>query len=541
MGNNIKKNITLIIAFIGLFLTGCKKEFLDKESTDRPSEEQLFNSLSSLQTTVNGLYSLSNDAYGEGTRGILAPDVMGEDALVVSSGNYGRYVGFYNYNITVTSSWPGNFWRVSYRIISNCNNILANIDAVPVSDADLSRVEDIKGQVYALRAFAYFNLVRWFGETAYTDDPEGRGVPISIQLEADFDSYNLPRASVREVYEQIILDIEKAETLVSQNSYKGYLDIYGVQAIAARVYLTMGDWQKAKENADNVISGGFSLMGESEYLSGFNATNGEAIWEQRFADNATNVFLSIPSFTYTFGNAIVTDGDGNGVIDANDIANGDFSDDPAYPSVFGYNTLRVTKNFINLFSDNDYRKKQFAAYVSETDNSLINTSNGFPYRQQGIGYLTVKYQSASALGTGNPPRIRLSEIYLIKAEAEFELGNNGGAADALFQVQQRNSDIVAASTNSGEALMTEIRDERRRELIFEGHRFFDLKRWDLELSRTSSQEDHWSDFSSLGSGVIDNNTLAKNSESKRFCLPIPQDEINANTALSTADQNTVYR
>lgn len=87
----------------------------------------------------------------------------------------------------------------------------------------------------------------------------------------------------------------------------------------------------------------------------------------------------------------------------------------------------------------------------------------------------------------------------------------------------------------------EIRDERRKELVFEGHRFYDLKRWDIDLNRSGGSADHWSNFSTLGSGSNGEYIILKNSVSKRFCLPIPQSEINANLSMTIADQNSVYR
>lgn len=244
-----------------------------------------------------------------------------------------------------------------------------------------------------------------------------------------------------------------------------------------------------------------------------------------------------------FGDAIVSDGNSDGVIDALDIQENSFTDLPNLPiSVAGYHSFRVTRNLIDKFSNSDYRKNQFARYRSELDNSLVEVTPGNPYRQDG-GYLTIKYRpiTPSIPGSGDFPRIRLSEMYLIKAEAEYELGD-GNAAATLFILQgARDPNLTSATSNSGLALRDEIRDERRKELVFEGHRFFDLKRWDLNLDRSAAKAEHWSNFTSLSSGFSGQYIILKNSISKRFCLPIPQHEINANTSLTTADQNSAFR
>lgn len=285
---------------MGLSIMGCKKEFLNKNPTDRPTEEQIFTSISGLKTAMAGLYSITNDQNGLGTRSFIDRDIMGDDALVKKSNNGGHYVSDYNLNYTVNSGTPDDIWYYDYRLVANCNNILAHIDAVPASTPqDVIELNDLVGQVYALRAFAYFDLIRWFGETAYTSKKDGPGVLISLEQQTDFNKYNLPRSSIDAVYTQIVSDLETAKPLMVSNSYKGYLDINGVYALSARVHLNMGDWAKAIEDASHVINDGkFSLMNESVYLSGFNVKNSETIWNQSFTDVLLKVLIFF--FLYIF-------------------------------------------------------------------------------------------------------------------------------------------------------------------------------------------------------------------------------------------------
>jgi hypothetical protein len=143
------------------------------------------------------------------------------------------------------------------------------------------------------------------------------------------------------------------------------------------------------------------------------------------------------------------------------------------------------------------------------------------------------------LGTGDFSRIRASEMYLIEAEAEARLGNDGPAQDALLEIQQRADATVTEVTETGQALIDKVLLERRKELFLEGHRFFDLKSLDMDLDRSGSASDHWSDFTDIG--LADPNIVPKNSLSQRFCLPIPQDEIDSNEALTDQDQNNAFK
>lgn len=530
------KNIIKSIIALALLanLSACSDEFLEQSPSDRPSEEVLFNSLDGAKIHLNGIYALQNYYYGEGTRGILAPDVMGEDCVVISSNNYGRYIGFYRYIFTTSSSRPYEFYRYSYRTIANCNLFLKQIDEIKGDDKEKN---DLKAQALCLRAFSYFNLVRWFGETAYTDKPEGRGVPINTTVN-ELGGYNIGRSSVKDVYAQIVSDLTEAEKHIQPASYKGYIDARAVAAIQARVYLTMGDWTNASKYAKKAYKD-FKLMSEEEYLSGFNATSGEVIWEQRFVDSKVNTFLSIPSFTYTCGDITYEDTDGDDDVDFDDVNQTTGGE----TFVFGYNSLRVTRNFINQFADTDFRKKMFPVSKDANGKVILNKDGEIAYAQfhTADGYLTTKYNSANpaALGTGDFPRIRASEMYLIEAEAEANLGNDGPAQNALFKIQSRADNTVSKSSNTGQNLLEEIYLERRKELFYEGHRFFDLKRLDLDLDRTSSKGDHWSDFTSIREPGAD--ILRKNSLSKKFCLPIPQAEIDANQELTDEDQNEAYK
>ncbi len=534
------KNIRYIILLFVFAFSACSEDFLEQTPSNRPSEAVLFSTLEGAKVHLIGIYRLQNYYYGEGTRGVIAPDVMGDDCLVISANNYDRYEEFYNYSFLTDDPSPYNFWRFSYRTISNCNLFLEQLEQLEGEETEKA---DLMAQAYALRAFSYFNLIRWFGETAYTDDPSGRGVIINTSVN-DLDGYNIPRSTVGEVYDLIISDLEKAEAGALPNEdYKGFIDASAVAALQARVYLTMGEWQQASAYAKKAYKG-FTLIDESTYLSGFNNVSSEDIWSQKFDDSNVNTYLSIPSFTYTSGDITYEDTNKDGVVNKNDIT----LKVKGAAFTFGYNSIRVTRALINLFADTDFRKKMFSINIDPDGNPILDDTNNKTYAQYHTseGHLTTKWQSRSSLGTGDFSRIRASEMYLIEAEAEARLGNFAEAQAALLTIQQRADKTVTEVTETGQALIDAILLERRKELFLEGHRFFDLKRLDLALDRTATKTlisgkeapEHWSNFTSLG--LPNSFVIEKNSVSKRFCLPIPQDEIDSNSALTIKDQNSEY-
>lgn len=528
------KILTILSLSIILTFNSCSEEFLEQAPSDAPNDETLFSTVEGAETNLVAIYSLMNYYYGLGMRHILMSEAMGDDVVIATANAYSRFYTQYRFAYTPTSTISYDMYRYSYRVIANANLFLSQIDN---AEGDQTTIDDLKGQALAARAYAYFGLVRWFGETAYTQDSSGRGVPIVTEYLDDLDGYNLPRNSVKEVYDQIILDLQAAEETVLDSDYKGYIDASAVAAIQAEVYLTMGEWELASAYAKKAYAP-FALLDEDGYLAGFNETNSETIWEQRWIDSDTDIYLSRSSFTYVSGDItydVDNDNDFDPATDLNTTTQGE-------GFVFGYNSFRVTQNFIDLFEETDFRKKMFPKNLFSDGTEIGSVYPEYSYAQYSgdKGYLANKIRHYDyTLGLGDTPRIRASEMYLIEAEAEANLGNYSAARTALLTIKQRSDDLVTDIIATGQELLEEIYLERRKELFYEGHRFFDLKRLDLDLDRTLSENDQWSNFTDIGQS--NSLVLPKNSTSKYFCLPIPQDEIDSNTALTDEDQNEVYK
>ncbi len=484
------KKLLLYILFAGLMVS-CSDDFLDVEPSDAVSEDIIFSSVTTVDANMIGVYDAIVYSNGvEGYRWIFGPDVMGEDVFVKSINNYGRFsTQIYPLNFTNEGSKTTDLWNRTYRVIKSCNDIINKVDGVEGDDVSKKK---LKAEALTARAYCFLKLIRLYGEYAYSH-PKGlssKGIVIDINSDK---ASPVGRSTVKDAYDQIVKDLSQAIPLFpkekNEASQKWRLDKRAAYAILANTYLDMEEWNKGAENASAArgnLDDGSDLMSEQVYLNGFNTTEVETIWERAFIQGQTYNFLSLASFAYT-------DDDGN------------------QGSVFGYNSLRAAKSFVNLFEDTDYRKKLFPSKPADEGS-----------------YFTKHRHPEGLMGAGrNIPRIRTSEMYLIEAECQAELGNDVKAQEILFVLQSARDASLEKSSSTGSDLVNEILLERRKELFAEGHRVFDIKRRNTSFVRTG--DDHWQ-----------HNGVTIDGDDYRLNMPIPLSEMNANDLIDDKDQNRGY-
>lgn len=492
------KKISYIISALAVSLTlgSCGDKFLEVAPSDQYSDATVFTSIEGAQKVLTGAYDfLTNGHYAHYTNQYIffMPDIMGDDALVNSTGNYNRFVAAYQYSVTSSSTYSVDPWIGCYSIIDNCNAVLDNIGSLPES-SERNRIE---GEALALRTYAYHFLIRAYAKPVknYGDNP---GVILRLTSNVD----DAPRSTVKACYDQFVSDIEKSCTLLAGTSSgsKCYLTEQGAHAIAARLYLDLGDYTNGVKHAKEALEG-LTLMSTSDYKLNMCENNSETIWSFTCTSTDKQSFLSLPAFWW-------------------------ICDDNQTYWKSGYSSLGVTKEFIDIFDDADIRKTLFVKVngeyymrngsyaTSKICSRRNNDSDGTP------GSGTVNFAE------GEFNMIRGSEMYLIIAELAADNNKESEALEALNAVKTARG--LQAYHGTGDALKNEIQNERRRELFAEGHRFFDIKRRGLALDRSNIAED-WSRV-----GKIEAN-------SDKFELPIPQDEIDANGALTEDDQNPQYK
>lgn len=320
-------------------------------------------------------------------------------------------------------------WKKLYMHIMTANMVLSEIGRFSGKTGDdRTAISRIKGEAHFLRAAYYFTLVNIYGKpykasTAATDP----GVP--VKLAEYIEDMLFSRNTVQQVYDQILRDIEAAEDYLADTPavsiYRANLK--AAQLLKARVYLYMQNWKDAASYADKVIDGTYSIAN----LNDFTTTT----------DNDRTFFMERTNPEVIFNM-------GSGDIAAN--ING------------GTTGLSVSDGLFGAYADNDLRKQYYV------------------WEDTAIGY--VDYVKIPALGRttlSDCCLFRLSEAYLIKAEASAYAGDESAARNAVNTLRRKRIEDATYIdvTESGEALTTLIRDERRRELCFEGHRWFDLRRY----------------------------------------------------------------
>ena len=318
-------------------------------------------------------------------------------------------------------------WRGYYHTIYIANYLIEHRDEI--TNATRDEVNQLVGESYMLRAYCHFLLVNLYAEPYTHCQPSTtRGVP--MQLVADVNA--IPgSSSVDAIYQQVLSDVAEAEKYLNVETWEEGTNYrfnkISAQALRARTYLYMGEWQKALTAAKAVIE----AHGELEDLN-----------TSTTLPNSYESVESIVALEKFSGNLFT-------VIDMPD------------------------PNFINLYRTGDQRRTKFYKRV---------TSSTYNLQKGGDDEFSCSFRSA--------------EAYLTAAECAARLGNTTEAVDLLKPLLQKRLNATALqdeleliTSMTQEALIAEILDERARELAFEGHRWYDLRRTTRPaLTRTYDDE-----------------------------------------------------
>jgi len=440
-------------------LASCKKDYLETAPTDATSASAAFSTMANAWATINGIHrSLYFQYYSQQEQGgqcanMIYMDMMGEDLVNTTAGN-GWYISTYRWTShrSATGIVPYFNYLFYYAIIANTNMIIANIENTPGLQADRNV---IKGQAYAYRGWAYYQMIQLFGiryDAATANDNPG------IPLVTNIDPTPRPRSTVAQVYTQINADLDQAITLLTggaARANKSHLDVSVARGIKARVALTQQNWGLAASMA-NAARQGYTLMTSAQYLLGFNDySNSEWMWGSHQQADQTTSFYSYFAFM-----------------------SADFNSTNVRTNPKAINSLLYAQ-----IPATDVRKQLW-------DPTGTNTT--FPIPPGGVrkAYMTKKFLSGGGSGSsiGDVPNMRAAEMYLIEAEAKARLGD-ATAANVLFQLVSKRDPSYVQSVNTGQALLDEILLYRRIELWGEGFRFLDLKRMNLPLNRNGGNHD----------------------------------------------------
>lgn len=487
----MRKYNIFLAALLLLGFTSCKKDFLDVEPTTAVDANTAIQTAADAKVMINGLMSkMASSAY-YGRNFLLYNDVKGGDLTIFSQG--WSFDALYTFNHSKSSNNYSGFWSQIYHNILQANNIITNIDRLKAAGTT-ENFDNYKGQALTARALMYFDLVRLYGKP-YSQDKSSYGVPnITEPLAA---SAQPLRATVEENYTQILKDLKDAEPLLSKTKSNGYINYYANKAIQARVYLTMENYAEALSAAEAIINDNvYKLYSNAEWVNSWKSQFGsESIFELGIVPNESDLGTS------SLGYALRRKGHGGS-------------------SAVG--SLMASDYFLDRLNQDPTDVRWGVMSYDESSTSRMGAS----YKYSGSTTLEGDDKSKNSSSAVNIKVIRLSEIYLIAAEAAFHI-NKDLAATYLNEIRKRSPGLAPATAAT--ITMDMILDERSKELFTEGHRFFDMLR--LNLPITFNDE--------FGGITVTHRPKTIDRTFQKVILPIPQDEINANPGLEK-QQNAGY-
>jgi len=419
------KSIQLLSVII--LFASCSKSFIEREPNDSVPEGEAIIDESSMQNALSGMYANMRKVGSYGRDIPVIGDVQSDNAFIEIE-NSGRYLANYQFNFTAANDEYTAMWNEAYSTILRANNVI---------DADIpgDNVPALKAQAYATRGLMYFKLVNIYARP-YTDDPNATGVPIVLH----YDPYVQPaRNTVKQVYDQAISDLETAFTNAGGYTNSVTLSKFAIEGLLARAYLYMGDNANAKAAAEDVINNGeFSLVQPDKY-SGYWESGGIR------SDGVETMFE----------------------IDV-DLINNNGSDDFGGIYANNYQDIYCTDELYDLYSPTDVRSSVLIPYFTKAGSPAVIV-NKFP-------------NASSTQDRDNIKVIRFAEVYLIAAEASLP-GDEVNAREYLNALAQLRDPGFAGYSSSGSQLLEDIITERRKELAFEGDRFYDLNRLKRTINR----------------------------------------------------------
>lgn len=475
------KKYIIALSFIGILgtaVTSCSNEFLDTDFGNSVQATTL-NSVEELESFVIGAYGSMRNVNYYGAYYQLFAEVRSDEMFSRRSSGYFGSVA--NMSMTSTDSYATGPYGAMYTVVAKANIVINTPDNVTWSQSNNSsiiaeKVNQVKGQAYAIRALAFFDLLKLYGQQ-YSGGTTGVVIPTTYNPNA-----NLPRATVAQTEAQIEADFNKAIQLLSGNAFestgqKVILNEYSVKALMSRYYLYKKDYAKVRQLTEDIIGSGLYSVSPRDLFKVSYSLNNAAV---------NSMFELSVGTTNAFGasglNAMMTiDTERDGT----------------------YKNVCVLSGTNNAYTAADVRK----SFTTITNTSTILMQN-FKYPDKG--------------GSDNIKMIRYEEVLLNAAEAQLPV--NGGSqtlADKYYNLIGANR--ITGYTNLTNVTLAQVKAERRRELLGEGFRMWDLLRWGDPVPVATSTG------STTGTAV----TLLIGD--KRLAFPIPQSETNVSGTLVTSN------
>lgn len=478
------KKILSYITVAAAGLSSCNA-FLDEPMMGDYSSSTIYSTEEQAQLAVNAIYNAAAYSINLWKFG----DIPSDDS--VKGGNAGDQadIGYIDeWNVLSDNGAVSEFWQNTYETVGRANNVIAGLES---SSIDAESKAELAAEAKFLRAYSYFQLVNIFGE-----------VPLKLKPQTSAENVNVGLSSVEDVYSQIESDLSEAASVLPSAwtaTEAGRATSGAAYGLLAKSQLYQEKWSEALSSISSLKT--LNLYELDEYADLFklgadgesNADSKESVWAVRFMSG------QVPAV----GNAL----------------NQWFA--PAEENGYYFNA--PTDSWLSCFDERQTDGQEdlrIDLSVGRAGHEWLNGDTFLADWSPSTGMLVRKHNQplseveAGKKGDGGLAYIylRYADILLMEAECQNELGNPALAESPLNEVRER-AGLSAISGRSVTEMRTLIRKERRRELGFEFHRFFDLMRWGKEAALSALGSDFpWTE--------------------PRYYFPLPQAELDSNSGIT---------
>lgn len=458
---------------IMLTLAACNEDkFLGLTNENELVAENFYTNITNFNNALNSVYSA-----------LKSLDLFGQAFYIQTLLALPHTSDYWNAQcrneVTSGDSWVYIAWRGWYRVVARANDVLDNApiflaDENPTPD-EIDQIHLIQGQAHFLRGLSYFHMVRLWGEAAFADDSSKLAVPLHLKVPETTAEVAKPRATVGQVYLQIIADFKAAEALLPEAWAPDHIaraNSLAAKAYLAQVYMYMGDYNNARPYFEEVFqSGMYELVSFEEYddiFQGKSEFSREVIFELNYAiDLQQNIWEN----GLGSGIALVLAPPGRG-------------------------WSNCTPHGVNVFRLGDDPRTKICLYAptdsAATAEGKMEPCGASEFNYTGHSFRKYVPQDYSVYATNrnsgiNFVMLRLADLYLMYAELLNFRGEDAMAAEYTNKVRRRAYGLdpstpapgVDFTGLSGMVLQDSIREERFRELFAEGHRWYDIVRWKI--------------------------------------------------------------